>query len=210
MSGRDERPVVWLLSAYQAASHAAWVAWLRGCMPRVNWRVCELTGRHFRWRIRGNPLSWMGRLPADTPDRILATSMVDLATLRGLNPRIAHVPACYYFHENQFAYPAARRRNFDAEALFWMDGALYLFTKHRSDTETTLYRLPVSEPSEERALDPIADFELPPRGHMYETTGADLQRAQGGLLQGHEHRVVVASAIDSARAQTDDQPADAV
>jgi glycosyltransferase involved in cell wall biosynthesis len=79
-------------------------------MPQVNWRVCELTGRHFRWRIRGNPLSWMDRLPADPPDRILATSMVDLATLRGLNPHIAHVPACYYFHENQFAYPPNDRQ----------------------------------------------------------------------------------------------------
>ena len=31
--------------------------------------------------------------------------MVDLATLKGLHPRLAAVPSLYYFHENQFAYP---------------------------------------------------------------------------------------------------------
>jgi hypothetical protein len=85
-------------------------------------------------------------------------------------------------YADQSAYPAAGRRNFDAEALFWMDGALYIFTKHRSDTNTTLYRLPVSETSEERALQPVARFALPAQGRMHDTTGADLQREQGGLL----------------------------
>lgn len=37
--------------------------------------------------------------------------MVDLATLRGLNPRIANVPTIYYFHENQFAYPASAEQH---------------------------------------------------------------------------------------------------
>lgn len=33
--------------------------------------------------------------------------MVDLATLKGLHPRLAGVPCLYYFHENQFAYPVS-------------------------------------------------------------------------------------------------------
>ncbi len=110
MTGRDAPPVVWLLSAYRTSSHATWVDWLRHTITGVQWRVSELPGRHFRWRIRGNPLSWIGRLPDESPDLILASSMVDLATLRGLNPRIAQVPACYYFHENQFAYPLSGRQ----------------------------------------------------------------------------------------------------
>jgi hypothetical protein len=85
-------------------------------------------------------------------------------------------------YADQSAYPGEGQRNFDAEALFWMDGALYLFTKHRSDTDTTLYRLPISENSEERVLEPIGRLALPARGRMYETTGADLQRMQGGVL----------------------------
>jgi glycosyltransferase involved in cell wall biosynthesis len=72
---------------------------------QFQWHKLELPGRHFRWRIRGNPLSWLDQLPEDEPDLILATSMVDLATLKGLHPRLADVPCIYYFHENQFAYP---------------------------------------------------------------------------------------------------------
>ncbi len=32
-------------------------------------------------------------------------------------------------------------RNFDCEAIFWADGRVYLLTKHRSDTDTKLYRM---------------------------------------------------------------------
>ncbi|ABI56952.1 tRNA-queuosine alpha-mannosyltransferase domain-containing protein [Alkalilimnicola ehrlichii MLHE-1] len=105
-----ERPRVWLLSAYRADSHRAWADGLVRSQSGVDWARRELPGRFFRWRIRGNPLSWLGGLPEDRPDLILATSMVDLATLRGLNPRLARVPAYYYFHENQFAYPVSPRQ----------------------------------------------------------------------------------------------------
>ncbi len=103
-------PRVWLLSAYAAASHRSWADWLIDNHPGYRWRRIELPGRHFRWRIRGNPLSWLDTLPAEPPDRLIATSMVDLATLKGLQPRLASVPACYYFHENQFAYPVSERQ----------------------------------------------------------------------------------------------------
>jgi glycosyltransferase involved in cell wall biosynthesis len=95
----------WLLSAYRADSHAAWADWLLRTQQRFVWRPLELPGRHFAWRIRGNPLSWLHSLPDELPDLIVATSMVDLATLKGLHPRLAQVPALYYFHENQFSYP---------------------------------------------------------------------------------------------------------
>ena len=101
------KPNIWLLSAYRSASHAAWADWLCQQFPQFQWHKRELPGRHFRWRIRGNPLSWLHQLPRDAaPDLIIATSMVDLATLKGLHPEIAHVPCVYYFHENQFAYPS--------------------------------------------------------------------------------------------------------
>ena len=41
-------------------------------------------------------------------DAIVATSMVDLATLKGLVPELATVPTLVYFHENQFSYPVNR------------------------------------------------------------------------------------------------------
>ncbi len=103
-------PRAWLLSAYRADSHAAWADWLLASQPQFNWQRLELPGRHFAWRIRGNPLSWLEALPPQQPDLIVATSMVDLATLKGLHPRLAGVPTLCYFHENQFAYPLSSRQ----------------------------------------------------------------------------------------------------
>lgn len=101
---------IWLLSAYRADSHAAWADWLVNNHPSIEWHRLELPGRHFRWRIRGNPLSWLDALPQQIPDLILATSMVDLATIKGLHPKLASVPAYYYYHENQFAYPVSEQQ----------------------------------------------------------------------------------------------------
>jgi len=99
-----------LLSAYRADSHGAWADRLVRAHPEFEWSRLELPGRHFRWRIRGNPLSWLDRMPERPPDMIVATSMVDLATLRGLHPVLTATPAVYYFHENQFAYPVSDRQ----------------------------------------------------------------------------------------------------
>ena len=111
-----ERPLVWLLSAYRSESHASWVNWLsnqQDCPVRL--RIFELPGRYFRWRIRGNPLSWMAEfrdaLQQEQPHHILATSMVDIATIKGLHPELADIPVTLYFHENQFAYPVGDRQH---------------------------------------------------------------------------------------------------
>jgi glycosyltransferase involved in cell wall biosynthesis len=79
----------------------------------------ELTPRHFSWRIRGNALYWSiaerSVLEAGY-DLLVATSMVDLATLRGLVPALAAIPTVLYFHENQFEYPRGRQRHSPVEA----------------------------------------------------------------------------------------------
>ncbi|ASP39549.1 glycosyl transferase family 1 [Bacterioplanes sanyensis] len=99
-----------MLSAYRSDSHALWATSVQHHLT-ADWRCLELPGRHFRWRIRGNPLSWLPELHALLqdwqPQHILATSMVDLATIKGLFPALAKVPSSYYFHENQFAYPVS-------------------------------------------------------------------------------------------------------
>lgn len=105
------KPTIWLLSAYCSDSHAAWAKGLLEFFPDYNWHKLELPGRFFRWRIRGNPLSWLHSLPPQQPDLVLATSMVDLATLKGLHPRLANTPCVYYFHENQFAYPTSKQQH---------------------------------------------------------------------------------------------------
>lgn len=99
---------VLLLSAYAARSHVHWQQSLLAMFPDWHWQVLSLPPRHFSWRIRGNPLYWSlaqrEQLEQDH-DLLIATSMVDLATLRGLVPSLAGLPSLLYFHENQFDYP---------------------------------------------------------------------------------------------------------
>ncbi len=99
---------VLLLSAYDARSHQAWQQVLLEGLADWEWTTLSLPPRHFAWRVRGNPLSWALTERATLEagyDLVLATSMVDLATLRGLVPALAAQPTALYFHENQFAYP---------------------------------------------------------------------------------------------------------
>ena len=97
-----------LLSAYAAGSHRQWREVLGAMLPDYSFEVLELPARHFNWRVRGNALYWSMAERAVLEreyDLLLATSMVDLAALRGLVPPLARLPTIVYFHENQFAYP---------------------------------------------------------------------------------------------------------
>ena len=99
---------VLLLSAYEAVSHRYWADSLMTNMQGVSWQALSLPPRHFAWRIRGNPLSWWLKeheTLSQSYDVLLATSMVDLATLIGLFPHLGRAKKIVYFHENQFAYP---------------------------------------------------------------------------------------------------------
>lgn len=99
---------VLLLSAYAAGSHRQWREALCAMFPDWTFEVLELPARHFNWRMRGNALYWSQAERAAlerSHDLLLATSTVDLATLRGLVPALADLPTAVYFHENQFAYP---------------------------------------------------------------------------------------------------------
>jgi hypothetical protein len=69
----------------------------------------------------------------------------DLAVhfLREPNPLAASAPllrTVRVAYPDQLSFPPSRR-NFDAEAIFWADGRLHILTKHRSDSNTVLYRL---------------------------------------------------------------------
>jgi glycosyltransferase involved in cell wall biosynthesis len=48
-------------------------------------------------------------------DLLIATSMVDLAGLRGFVPALSTIPTLVYFHENQFAYPAGEQQRENVE-----------------------------------------------------------------------------------------------
>ncbi|MCR8923325.1 DUF3524 domain-containing protein [Dasania sp. GY-MA-18] len=101
-----------LLSAYHTNSHKAWCDGLISQFSEYHWTLLSLPDRYFRWRIRGNPLSWYeSPLLAQHYDLIVATSMVDLATLKGLQPQLAATPSVLYFHENQFEFPASQQQH---------------------------------------------------------------------------------------------------
>lgn len=107
-----------LLSAYDAMSHRYWRQGMVAQFPEHHWTVKTLPPRHFSWRIHGNAMSWFFSEKAclERPyDLIVATSMVDVATLKGLIPSLAATRTIVYFHENQFAYPSSASKHDDIE-----------------------------------------------------------------------------------------------
>jgi glycosyltransferase involved in cell wall biosynthesis len=90
-----------------------WRGRLLEMFPEHTWTQLVLPPRHFNWRIRGNSLQWALNekdLLNQDYDLLIATSMVDLASLRGFIPRIAQLPTLLYFHENQFVYPIGSKQ----------------------------------------------------------------------------------------------------
>ena len=81
-------------------------------------------------------------------------------------------------YAEQRAFPDDDDFNYDSEAVLYWDGALFLFTKHRSDTRTRLYRLPVEGAAgeEEVALERLAEIDLGGSTSrlLGNTTGADI------------------------------------
>ena len=82
-------------------------------LPDHSFTLFTQPPRNFPWRAVGNSLSYRYELEerAADFDLLLATSMVDLAGLKGLSPSVAQLPSVVYFHENQFAYPRLHTRD---------------------------------------------------------------------------------------------------
>ncbi|MCL4220094.1 MAG: hypothetical protein KJZ65_01865 [Phycisphaerales bacterium] len=72
-------------------------------------------------------------------------------------------------YPDQPGVPAPRsNRNFDAEAVYTVGDEVFILTKHRSDTKTTLYRLSSRESDVVNELERLGDYEVQGR-----VTGAD-------------------------------------
>ena len=103
-----------LLSAYDARSHQYWHQSLVSQLPQHDWQVLTLKDRFFAWRMGANALNFSAQFDQAlraSYDLVVATSMTDLSTLRGLYPNLADIPNTLYFHENQFAYPINDRQH---------------------------------------------------------------------------------------------------
>ncbi len=87
-------------------------------------------------------------------------------------------------YADQLRYPDPDRLNFDAEALVWHDGQLGLFTKHRTDSKTRIYRIPI-EPDHDGEIAIVASGELDLGGRVERRVGnttAAALRGDGKLL----------------------------
>ncbi|WP_444994667.1 tRNA-queuosine alpha-mannosyltransferase domain-containing protein [Aliikangiella sp. IMCC44359] len=107
------KPKVLLLSGYDAASHCYWREQLCTSLTQFDWTQLALPPRHFAWRTRGSSLTFAfehKKTLQQKYDLIIATSMVDLASLRGFVPTLTNIPTILYFHENQFVYPVSNHQ----------------------------------------------------------------------------------------------------
>ncbi|MFV9503869.1 MAG: tRNA-queuosine alpha-mannosyltransferase domain-containing protein [Oscillochloridaceae bacterium umkhey_bin13] len=114
--------ILWL-DPFHGGSHAAVAA---GYAARSAHQVHVLslpTTGGWRWRMRGGAvtLARLVREQALRPDLIVASDMLDLATLRGLTADLlVGVPAVLYMHENQLTYPLPPGRQRDL-GLAWIN-----------------------------------------------------------------------------------------
>lgn len=100
-----------VLEPYYGGSHKAFLDGLIHHLP-CSFELLTLPAHSWKWRMRLAAPHFAGVLAEDPHyktkgfDRILCSSLVDVAALRGLLPApLRPVPLLTYFHENQFAYP---------------------------------------------------------------------------------------------------------
>ncbi len=100
-----------VLEPYYGGSHKAFLAGLTQHLP-YSFDLLTLPAHSWKWRMRLAAPHFAGVLAGDPHyagkdfDRILCSSLVDVAVLRGLlPPNLRGIPLLTYFHENQFAYP---------------------------------------------------------------------------------------------------------
>ncbi len=96
-----------LLEPFFSGSHKQWAEGLQK-HSKHNIQILSLPGRHWKWRMHGGAISLAKEFNEleDSPDLILATSMLDLTTFLSLTrKRSANIPVAMYFHENQLTYP---------------------------------------------------------------------------------------------------------
>ena len=81
--------------------------------------------------------------------------------------------ALLFRYEDQVRFPDRKRLNFDAEALFVFQPKqskipeLYILTKHRSDTETTMYRLKAIFGTEVQVAERVDRFDVGGHEHWF-------------------------------------------
>ena len=103
-----------LVEPYYGGSHAAWAdGYARYSHHQVE--LLTLPAQSWKWRMQGGAVT-MARLlreksSSSPPEIIVATDMINLATLRALSQDvISSAKVILYFHENQLTYPQNSRQ----------------------------------------------------------------------------------------------------
>ncbi len=97
---------IFLIEPFFGGSHRAFAEGFRR-HSRHEVILVTLPGRNWKWRMRGGAAEIARALPEKPgADLIFASSMLNLAELKGLAPpAFRAIPALLYFHENQLTYP---------------------------------------------------------------------------------------------------------
>jgi glycosyltransferase involved in cell wall biosynthesis len=94
-----------LLEPFFTGSHKKWAEGLKQYSSHQI-EIAGLSGNYWKWRMHGGAVTLADYRPANKPDLILATDMLDLSTYLGLTRSwSAGIPTAIYFHENQLNYP---------------------------------------------------------------------------------------------------------
>ncbi|MCB9680455.1 MAG: hypothetical protein H6733_03215 [Alphaproteobacteria bacterium] len=122
--------------------------------------------------------------------RDLAVHRVAEPDPTGTAPAVVERTVAVVYPE-QTAWPDPTGRRFDAEALFWGDGTLWLLTKQRADRSTTLYRFGSLEG--ESKLDKVGALALggDPKRYGGLATAADLHPSGRWLALLTYHALIV-------------------
>jgi glycosyltransferase involved in cell wall biosynthesis len=95
------------IEPYYGGSHLAFLdGWVQH--SRHDWQLLTYSAHHWKWRVRHAAVSaaqWCNdRAFRESWDAVFCSSMLDLATWRGLLNQAPPAVVCY-FHENQLTYP---------------------------------------------------------------------------------------------------------
>lgn len=107
----DHQVNILLLNPFHSGSHAQWANSLHQNWEKIRGRkvtTLALPGRHWKWRMHGASAEFARQcaLETTTPQAIICTDMMDVATFKGLlRKEWNNVPIIQYFHENQITYP---------------------------------------------------------------------------------------------------------
>ncbi len=114
---------VLLVEPYLGGSHADWAEGLARHSAHEVLGVGH-PGRHWRWRMRGGPVTLAEQAAAmladhGRPDVVLVSGLTDVAAFCGLSRRwLGDTPVALYLHESQLLHPGTPPGSTGAEGVF--------------------------------------------------------------------------------------------